>query len=1478
MKNDKFGIKVLTWGSENSTIYNAVHGYNVGHASVEIIMPISAETTQYIDTYIKGTEIPIEKCATQGCYKVYVSVWPQEMDENEEEDKKFFSNLPEDYLDERSGAPVEIRSKTKEKFKDRDDSEEELHSILVERAKRPHRSLLDKAMGRKRREVVIAPLKALKVSREHYNQPIYYKKNDETTLTTVGDAAKLYIELQRAEELMQSEILSIQRTELLALKEALLNAFIHNVKQEDKKEKILSKINKVFGDLKSNRDLEAGDTEVFVTQLEIVLQKLTKDEKGDSQKFLDGIKMHHLSTLTKVKREVADTLEKELNDFFSMRDIDSEAKQEAVVKLQACFSRFHAKSYTKDNSYTVLREEVLALIAELPVDIRTDAQEQYTRRLATLKSEMVSERANRSVMHRLYSLVGRREKINNSIETIREALTDFGFEQYCLIGKEPDHVTKLPLNVLGNEQGLDLEAILKEARALHDEEEGFSLYDKNCSRAASRLLLAGLEKNAVLMKESRIKKLASKLNRMLNAPEEQSSGIFKRPREKITKIMQIFDKDLSYEKFMKLFSPSQVNEDAKIIKQEREQRRIVQMFLKLVLMIKRALSLGPKTSRDNIFILIDKEQYEQVCLEIKALPQEDFANDAKRERLFAYILNNVKDDSCITMFKLITSGTKFQGDYQKKQFVSNLIRSTMIMRPEMVSRLITALGLSDADILDDKDSMCLFEEAILSQNGTVIEAFLEKLKDVDSAVKEDIVSTSLEQLFKLEGDYTGLSINYSYEFLLALYPYAKDQKTKIIEELMPMLKVATATNNYGQINSFISNCKDKGIVSEVLHKYFVKLVEFSGAKEDKQLENNVCSMLHNMAKLQQVEESVLEELAGFLDYCERNILHVEGEIKLIGCEMLGGAESKEFRVPVGVNIISFGAFYRATYSSVILPNSINLVDKGAFSNMSNLESLRLPVGVKLRKQAILNCKKLKSIYISPNSKLGETFIKGCSALEEIIVEGSAGFHKKAFKYIPESVRIIAIDEAAKESVLRTYPHFASRVEVAGKAAKAYTSGINISGYSGDMTSLDYEGVRTLLNENKRANKYYHNVAKIHGEVDDAAIKAVYDRFTEDKLEVYLPKESSMLEMSEILLALQSSPKISLWSYGQEEDLAILDMLALYGDYLESYQLSKTIVLTLSDGVTRVIPLKELKGELEELEDYHNTLSERKALNALGELDEYLAQENLDDVEKVVGLPTSARDSEALRNEHEGDKQKNSSYAAAIWSKIINYIQSIFQSIFGKKPEEELSLDLNIPEYNGLGTATTDPQLAQAEGLERAPDAVTIVCGGDALSVEDGLSLEQAELLEAHYRSYNAIRALYHDSKACKTYVDEAIAGEEGVESRQQYVHRQYDQVKRSIHLESKHCKSVEFCEAFLMLNNPKLIKIVSHGESEDKALIDALLLYQRYVNDAKLDMTHRVKVTFSDKAQIDLTLDNLGQLKELKSGATRDGARMFGKR
>ena len=618
-----------------------------------------------------------------------------------------------------------------------------------------------------------------------------------------------------------------------------------------------------------------------------------------------------------------------------------------------------------------------------------------------------------------------------------------------------------------------------------------------------------------------------------------------------------------------------------------------------------------------------------------------------------------------------------------------------------------------------------------------------------------------------------------------------------------------------------------------------------------------------MAKLQQVEESVLEELAGFLDYREQyeeNIVHENGEFKLFNCKMPNGVASEAFRVPAGINIITRNAFYRAKYSSIILPSSINLVKEEAVSSMKNLESLRLPAGVTIKKKAIHKCKSLKSIYISPNSKVGRKFIKGCSALEEIIVEGYIDFDAKAFKYIPDNTRIIALDEAAKESILSKHAQLASRVVVAGKSAKAHTSGINIRGYSDDMSCFNYAGVRALLSENKRANNFYHKVAEIYGEADDAAIEAVHDHLSKDRLEVYLSKESSMLEMSEALLALQTSPRISLWSYGQEEDLAILDVLALYGDHLEKYQLNKTIVLTLSDGVTRVIPLKELKGELEELEDYRYALDEGKTLNTLDELDESLAQEKLEEVEDVPDLPMSSTGSEVLSNEAEQDKTKNDFFAAA-WAMTTNFAQSVFPSKFNIKPEEDLPRNLVNTKPNSHDATIIVPPQVQGQKIE--PDAVTIVCGGDAPNVKEDSSSKQAELPEAHYKIYDAIRALYSNSEACRKYVDKAIAGEASVESKQQYVHGQYDQVKRAMYLESKHCKSAEFCEAFLIFNNPKSIKIVSHGESEDKALIDALLLYQRYANDAKLNMTHRVQVTFSDKAQIDLTLKNLDQLKDL---------------
>ena len=84
-----------------------------------------------------------------------------------------------------------------------------------------------------------------------------------------------------------------------------------------------------------------------------------------------------------------------------------------------------------------------------------------------------------------------------------------------------------------------------------------------------------------------------------------------------------------------------------------------------------------------------------------------------------------------------------------------------------------------------------------------------------------------------------------------------------------------------------------------------------------------------------------------------------------------------------------------------------------------------------------------------------------------------------------------------------------------------------------------------------------------------------------------------------------------------------------------------------------------------------------------------------------------------------------------------------------------------------------------------------------------------------------------------------------------------------MYLEKQHCTSVEFCEAFLNLNNPKSINIVSHGEEEDAALIQALVLYRNYSIDAQLNLEQRVSVRFADQRQVTLTVENIDQLMEM---------------
>ena len=150
--------------------------------------------------------------------------------------------------------------------------------------------------------------------------------------------------------------------------------------------------------------------------------------------------------------------------------------------------------------------------------------------------------------------------------------------------------------------------------------------------------------------------------------------------------------------------------------------------------------------------------------------------------------------------------------------------------------------------------------------------------------------------------------------------------------------------------------------------------------------------------------------------------------RIIGCdEEFEGAMEIPSRLD-GAAVVEIGkeAFLgRHLLTSVAIPDSVEVVGEGAFSDCSGLEELRLGAGIKkIEKCAFSWCDSLQSVVIPGSVEVvGEDAFRACSELEDLQFEaGIKKIEKGAFQwcdslelvFIPGSVEVVgegAFDES-----------------------------------------------------------------------------------------------------------------------------------------------------------------------------------------------------------------------------------------------------------------------------------------------------------------------------------------------------------------------------------------------------------------------------------------------------------------------------------
>lgn len=118
---------------------------------------------------------------------------------------------------------------------------------------------------------------------------------------------------------------------------------------------------------------------------------------------------------------------------------------------------------------------------------------------------------------------------------------------------------------------------------------------------------------------------------------------------------------------------------------------------------------------------------------------------------------------------------------------------------------------------------------------------------------------------------------------------------------------------------------------------------------------------------------------------------------------------KDFTIPDGIKSIGEEAFYNSGITSLVVPESVETIDKLAFSHMANLTNATFPAGCGI---TFSDCKNLKTAKITGNPTVIDNYMfNECSQLTDFEIPGSvkkigyAAFYNTALKeaVIPASV-------------------------------------------------------------------------------------------------------------------------------------------------------------------------------------------------------------------------------------------------------------------------------------------------------------------------------------------------------------------------------------------------------------------------------------------------------------------------------------------
>jgi len=194
---------------------------------------------------------------------------------------------------------------------------------------------------------------------------------------------------------------------------------------------------------------------------------------------------------------------------------------------------------------------------------------------------------------------------------------------------------------------------------------------------------------------------------------------------------------------------------------------------------------------------------------------------------------------------------------------------------------------------------------------------------------------------------------------------------------------------------------------------------------------------------------------------EDGVLFNKAKTELVCCP---SGKSGSYQVPAGVSRICSRAFEYCTFSEILLPDSVTVIDDYAFASCSQITSILLPAGLKrLEAYVFKGCASLEEIEIpAAVLQIGSGIVEDCVALQSIRVAQNNAYYSSVDGVLFSKDASRLISYPAGRSGAYTVPGGTRSVgdaafcNCSGLTGITFPNGLNSIGFSAFLGCLNLE--------------------------------------------------------------------------------------------------------------------------------------------------------------------------------------------------------------------------------------------------------------------------------------------------------------------------------------------------------------------------------------------------------------------------------------